>query len=87
LNLKLKPGKRKEVKFMKECIRSIRKIGKNQILERLNDIKNQNYIPIDILSTILNNWSKCSIKKYLISLINILKVTKLKRIMTWIWRQ
>ena len=43
---------------MKECIRSIRKIGKNQILERLNDIKNQNYIPIDILSTILNNWSK-----------------------------
>jgi hypothetical protein len=55
---KLKPDKRRQVNYMKECIRSIRKIGKNQILERLNDIKNQNYIPIDILSTILNNWSK-----------------------------
>ena len=54
---------------MKECIRSIRKIGKNQILERLNDIKNQNYIPIDILSTILNNWSRYIFKQLIILLL------------------
>ncbi len=56
---KFKWSKRNDVKKMKERIRYIRNIGKEKILERLNDIKNQNHVPTDILTTILNNWSIC----------------------------
>ena len=38
-------------------IEYIREMGRNKILERVNAFKNNEHVPEDILSTILDNYS------------------------------
>ncbi len=54
---KFKPSSRKDIKDYRSFIDYLRNTGKEKILERLNALKNQDYVPSDILTTILHNWS------------------------------
>ncbi len=79
---KYKWTKRKEVSGFKHFLSKVRKIGKDKILERLNDLKNKDHVPNDILSSILNNWSKFFIKskKQIWNLWILKSINKIKRI-------
>jgi hypothetical protein len=43
---------------MREVRRMIRKIGKDKIIDRISAYKNNEYMPNDILSSILSSYSK-----------------------------
>jgi cholesterol 24(S)-hydroxylase len=53
---KLKPSNFNEIKTTKKMIRHVRKIGRDKITERINAFKNNEYMPNDILSAILNTY-------------------------------
>ena len=47
-----------EILRFKTLVRNIRRIGKEKIIERINAFKNNEHMPDDILSSILNSYSK-----------------------------
>ena len=48
----------KEVSDFKRMIREIRELGRNNILEHITALKNNDQMPNDILSIALKNYSK-----------------------------
>ena len=42
---------------MKSIVKHLREIGREKILERLKAIQNNEYVPDDILSNIMKNYS------------------------------
>ncbi len=58
LLFKFRFGNNQKLKKVDNYIKLIRNIGKEKILDRFKAFKNKDYIPNDILSSILHNWSK-----------------------------
>ena len=56
--IKWKPHKWPQIMRYRKVVRYLRQVGREQILNRLNAIKNGDYLPNDILTTILNTHSK-----------------------------
>ena len=56
--LKYKFGSSKLLKQVRTQMQLIRDTGKERILDRIKAIKNREHVPSDILSSILDNWSK-----------------------------
>ena len=55
--IKLKPHKWPLIWQYRQVIRYLRQVGREQIVARINAIKNGDYLPNDILTTILNTHS------------------------------
>jgi hypothetical protein len=58
--IKLKPHKWSFINKHRHAIRCLRKAGRDQIMERLEMIKNDQKLPNDILTTILIHHGKSS---------------------------
>lgn len=77
-------------------IRYLRKLGRDRIQERINAFKNNEHMPDDILSSILNSFSKLFtlfgaiysfLNRIILVKMNFKKLKKLKRVRIWTWKQ
>lgn len=74
----LKPHKWPFIWEYRKVVRYLRRVGREQITARINAIKNNENLPNDILTTILNSHSICQ-KIFFIYIIIIMNYLNVKR--------
>lgn len=57
INLQYNPLRFRKINEFKSLVKFIRKVGKDKLIERINAFKNNEHMPDDILSSILQSYS------------------------------